>query len=55
MELPFGAFKLELVTLGRATREGYWPRQILTELGEEREEDRDSSDEQEESGGTWAL
>lgn len=31
---PFGEYSLELITLGQATREGYWPRQIISEVGE---------------------
>jgi hypothetical protein len=31
---PFGEYSLELTTLGQATREGYWPRQIISEVGE---------------------
>ena len=27
---PFGEYTLELTTLGQATREGYWPRQIIS-------------------------
>jgi hypothetical protein len=56
-EEPIGEYTLELKALGHATREGYWPRQIITEVPEERnEDDRDNSDnEQEESSNTWVL
>ena len=45
---PFGEFSLELKMLGAATKEGYWPRQLITEVPQpppqQAEEDRDSSD-----------
>jgi hypothetical protein len=41
----FGEFTLELKMLGAATKEGYWPRQLITEVPQQRsEDDRDSSD-----------
>lgn len=40
VEEPFGEYTLELTTLGHATREGYWPRQIISEVaGNDREEE----------------
>jgi hypothetical protein len=38
---PFGEYTLELTTLGQATREGYWPRQIISEVGENEHEDEE--------------
>lgn len=54
---PFSAFSLELRMLGAATKEGYWPRQLITEvLQAPSEEDRDSSDnEQESSADVWTI
>jgi hypothetical protein len=34
VEEVFEEYSLELITLGQATREGYWPRQIISEVGE---------------------
>ena len=31
----FGDLKFEVTILGKATREGYWPRQIITPVAEE--------------------
>ena len=36
VEEPFGSYVLELKTLGPATQEGYWPRQIITSVEEHR-------------------
>jgi hypothetical protein len=34
---PFGEFTLELKMLGAATKEGYWPRQLISEVPQVRE------------------
>lgn len=39
VDQPFGEYSLQLTTLGQATREGYWPRQIISEVGENEHED----------------
>lgn len=46
VEENFEDFKLELKMLGAATKEGYWPRQLITEVPQQKnqEEDKDSSD-----------
>jgi len=42
---PFGEYTLELKVLGAATKEGYWPRQLITEIPQQRpDEDKDNSD-----------
>ena len=33
----FEAFSLELKMLGAATKEGYWPRQLITEVPQQKE------------------
>ncbi len=47
---PFGEYSLELATLGQATREGYWPRQIISEVGENEREDEEEGSEDSEEG-----
>lgn len=55
-EEEFGECQLEVKSVTRAAREGYWPRQIITVV-EEREEDRENSDNEmeESSSNTWVL
>jgi hypothetical protein len=36
---PFGEYTLELKVLGAATKEGYWPRQLITEIPQQKAED----------------
>lgn len=56
---PLEDFKLELKMLGQATKEGYWPRQLITEVPQPQhntEEERDSSDnEQETNVNVWTI
>ena len=47
---PFGEYSLELATLGQATREGYWPRQIISEVGENEHEDEEEGSEDSDEG-----
>lgn len=58
VEEAFEDFKLELKMLGAATKEGYWPRQLITEVPQQQsqEEDKDSSDnEQEATVNVWTI
>lgn len=57
IEDNFDDFTMELKMLGAATKEGYWPRQLITEVpqlqGEEEQENSDN--EQEGSSNTWTM
>lgn len=49
---------MELKMLGAATKEGYWPRQLITEVPQQQgqEEDKDSSEnEQETPVNVWTI
>ena len=37
---PFGEFSLELKMVGMATKEGYWPKQLITEVPLMQEEEQ---------------
>lgn len=45
----FGELKIDIKVLGKATRPGYWPRQFITEIEQKQEDDKVSSDEEEDS------
>lgn len=51
IEGEFGNLEIELKALGIATRPGYWPRQIITEVEQKVEDDNNkaSSDEEDET------
>jgi len=54
---PFGEFTLELKVLGAATKDGFWPRQVITEIPQQRpEENKDDSENQEElATNEWTI
>jgi len=54
---PFGEYNVELKVLGAATKEGYWPRQLITEIPQQRvDEDKEGSDnEQELPTNVWTI
>ena len=54
VDADFGELKIDMKVLGIATRSGYWPRQILTEVEQKVEDDNNkvSSDEEDDSD-TW--
>jgi hypothetical protein len=53
----FGEYIVELKVLGAATKEGYWPRQLITEIPQQRvDEDKEGSDnEQEPPTNVWTI
>ena len=51
----FGELNMELKVLGLATRPGYWPKQIITQVEQKVEDDnnKESSDDEEDDTDTW--
>jgi hypothetical protein len=55
LDEPFGDISLEIKILSKATREGYWPKQIITAVEDEKLiEDQEGSDGERETN-TWVL
>lgn len=58
IEEPFGEYTLEIQTLGQSTREGYWPRQIISAVSENAQEDTEEGSEDSDEGNnspTWVI
>lgn len=58
IEESFGEYTLEIQTLGQSTREGYWPRQIISAVSENAQESAEEGSEESDEGNsspTWVI
>lgn len=53
MEKDVGELKIDVKILGKATKAGYWPRQIITEAANQRVEDDKQSSEDDDNTEGW--
>lgn len=53
VEEDFGELEIDMKVLGVATRSGYWPRQLLTEVEQKVEDDNKASSDEEDDSDAW--